>query len=211
MMNEVLNDDQQVEALKKWWKENGKSIIGGAVLGLLAVGGWQYWQDHTKRQAELASAWYEQFRQTVLTGEALEIEARGKRLLEDFPDSTYSVFAALEMARADYETDSREVAEQYLQWALDNADEEALKRVVELRLARLRLDRGDIDGAAKLVTETGQGFAGEFAMLRGEIAAAKGDTEAARAAYRDALKQGVGAAALIEMKLAELGDDPAAL
>ena len=209
-MNEVLNDDEQVEALKKWWKENGKSIVGGAVIGLAAVGGWQYWQSHTKQQAEHASALYEQFSITAQRGEALEIESLGKRLLEQFPSSAYSVFVALELARADYQAGRPEVAEQYLQWALEHADDPALRQVVRLRLARLRLDRDDPDGAAELVGETAGSFAGEFAMLRGEIAVIRGDKEAARAAFRQALANGVGAAVLVEMKLAELGEDPSA-
>ncbi len=210
-MNELLNDDEQVEVLKKWWKENGMSVIGGAVLGLAAVGGWQYWQQHTQSRAEQASALFEQFRQTTLSGDQLAIEAQGKQLLEIFPGSTYAVFTALEMAKSDYQAGRPEVAEQYLQWALDNADDEALKQVVKLRLARLRLDTGNIDGAARLIGEAGgDNFAGEFAALRGDIAVAKGDKQAARSAYNKALKLGIGTAALVEMKLAELGDEPSA-
>lgn len=209
-MNELLNDDEQVEALKKWWKENGKSIIGGAALGLAAVGGWQYWQKYTHETAVQASARYEQFAQIVRGSDPLAIESRGKQLLEQYPGSTYAVFSALTMAKSDYEAGRPEVAEQYLQWALDHAEDPALEQLVRLRLGRLHLDQGDLQAAADMLVTDADSFAGEFARLRGDIAAARGDEGAAREAYRLALALGVGTAAVVEMKLAELGEEPSA-
>ena len=47
-------EDQQLEELKKWWKENGSSIITGVVLGLAILFGaraWFAWQERTAQQA----------------------------------------------------------------------------------------------------------------------------------------------------------------
>ncbi|MGU3844696.1 YfgM family protein, partial [Vibrio diabolicus] len=38
-------EEQQVEAIKDWWKENGKAVIIGAVVGLGGLFGWRYYQD----------------------------------------------------------------------------------------------------------------------------------------------------------------------
>ncbi|PAR85254.1 YfgM family protein, partial [Vibrio cholerae] len=38
-------EEQQVEAIKDWWKENGKAVIFGAVIGLGGLFGWRYYQD----------------------------------------------------------------------------------------------------------------------------------------------------------------------
>ena len=45
-MAELLTEEEQVEQLKKWWKENGLSIVGGVVVGLALVFGWRSWQHH---------------------------------------------------------------------------------------------------------------------------------------------------------------------
>jgi predicted negative regulator of RcsB-dependent stress response len=210
-MAEYMNDDDQVEALKRWWKENGKSIIGGVVLGLALVGGWQGWQRYTAGQAERASAYFEQFSQAVAVGDAAGARQQGERLVGEFGDSAYGVLAALELARLAYEGGDAAQARSRLEWAAAHASDPALEQVARLRLARLLLDAGDLEGAERLVSQPVlDAFAGEYAAVRGDIARARGDDAAARLAYREALDRGAGSSQLLRMKLSELGDAPAA-
>jgi len=204
-VSSYLSEDEQVEALKKWWKENGKAIIGGAVLGLGLVGGWQAWKQHNQGQAELASAYYEEFMLAAKSGDKSALN-QGERLLEKHGGSTYAQYAALELAAMYYKDGDHDKARERLQWVLDTASEPALKEVARLRLARLLLDAGQLDQAAGLVADTtDDSFAGEFAELRGDIALARGDKDKARAAYQEALLKDSGDAELIRMKLAEIG------
>lgn len=204
-MSSYLSDEEQVEALKKWWKENGKAIIGGAVLGLGLVGGWQAWERYTQGQAQLASAYYEEFILAARSGDESALN-QGERLLEKHASSTYAQFAALELAAMHYRAGDKDKARERLQWVRDTASEPALQQVARLRLARLMIDAGELDQAAGLLSgSVDDSFAGEFATLRGDIALARGDQAAARAAYQEALLKGAGDAALIQMKLAEIG------
>ena len=41
-MNAYETDEEKVEAIKGWWKENGISVVGGLALGLAAVFGWLF-------------------------------------------------------------------------------------------------------------------------------------------------------------------------
>jgi predicted negative regulator of RcsB-dependent stress response len=206
-----MNDDDQVEALKKWWKENGKSIIGGVVLGLVLVGGWQGWQRYSASQAERASVYFEQFSQAALSGDLAAARQQGERLLDEFGRTAYGVLTALELAELAYNANDPGEARARLETAMANADDQALAQLARLRLARLALDQGDTESAAGLVdVKVLDAYAGEYAALRGDIAQARGDVEAAREAYREALAQGASAAELLRMKLAELGDAPAA-
>lgn len=203
-MSSHQTDEEQVEALKKWWKENGKAILGGAVLGLSLVGGWQAWDRYTEGQAELASAYYEEFMLAAKSGDESALN-QGERLLEKHEGSTYALFAALELAAIHYRAGDKDKARERLQWVLDTASEPALQQVARLRLARLLLDSKELDQAANLIAAAGDDdFAGEFAALRGDIALARGDKPQARAAYQEALLKGVGDAELIQMKLAEV-------
>jgi predicted negative regulator of RcsB-dependent stress response len=210
-VSEYLNEDEQVEALKRWWKENGKAVIGGAVLGLAVVGGWQGWQKYTTAQAERASAYFEQFLQTVRGNDAAAAKQQGERLLGEFGDSTYAVLTALELARVEYQQGEADSAVARLRWAVAHAEDPGLEQLARLRLARLLFDAGDLDAAAQLVKgQVAAAFAGEFAVLRGDIARAQGDTAAARSAYQEALSHGVANQDLLEMKLLEVGGQPAA-
>ena len=58
---EQYTDDERVEDLKKWWKENGASIIVGIALGVMAIFGWRYWNSYRDAQAETASRAYDAF------------------------------------------------------------------------------------------------------------------------------------------------------
>ena len=42
-MSEYQTDEEKVEAIRKWWRENGTAVVAGLVLGLAGLIGWQYW------------------------------------------------------------------------------------------------------------------------------------------------------------------------
>jgi len=208
---EYLSDEEQVEALKRWWKENGKSVIGGVALGLLIVGGWQGWQRYTAGKAERGSAYFEQFQQAVRLNDAAAAKQEGERLLGEFGEGTYGMLAALELARIAYEEADFANAQGRLRWVMSKADDPALEQLSRLRLVRMLLDQGELDEAADLSARpVSDAFAGEYAAVRGDVALAKGDIDGARRAYRDALRQGAHDQALIRMKLTELGAGPPA-
>ena len=204
-MNELRTDDEQVEAIKKWWQENGKAVLGGAALGLALVLGWQGWASYTKGQAERASAYYTQFLNSA-RADAESAPQQGERLLEEYPDSVYATFAALELGRLAYAKAETATARAHLQWAIDHAADETLAQLARLRLARLLLEEGDLDALRPLLAApVDPAIAGEFAALRGDLALQEGDREAARRLYGEALEKGVADQNLLRMKLAETG------
>lgn len=209
-MSTHLSEEEQVEALKKWWKDNGKSIIGGAVVGLALVGGWQGWQQYTRGQAEQAAGYYSEFVTSARSGNAAQVAEQAKRLQSEFGDSAYAVYAALEQAKLAYGNGEPAQAREHLQWAIDHAGDPALAQVARLRLARLLLDQGDLAAAGAVAAQaSGDAFAGQFAELRGDLALAAGDLAAAGAAYREALDAGIENADLVRLKLADTGHAPA--
>ncbi|HEC15315.1 MAG TPA: tetratricopeptide repeat protein [Sedimenticola sp.] len=204
-MTAHLTEEEQVEALKKWWKENGKAAVAGVVLGLGGILGWQAWTQHQQTTAEQASAQFQQLLMAVRTGAGDSVIKQGELLISRFEDSTYAVFAALAMARQYLEQGDSVSARGRLAWALANSDDPSVQQIARLRLARLMLNEGDLEGAARLADEApADNFAGEFAQLRGDIAMAGNDRESARGYYREALAKEVGNADLVRMKLDDL-------
>lgn len=210
-MSTYQTEEEQVEAIKKWWKENGKSVIGGVVLGFAIIGGWQGWQGYQRNQGEAASAYFDGMRQAVRSGRDDKAIEDGKRLIGDFGGSSYASFAALELARLAYERSEKAVARDHLQWVSDSAPDPSIRELARLRLGRLLLDMQELDALQSLLgQQASAAFAGEFAALLGDYERARGNDDAAREAYQEALVKGVEDEELLRMKITDLGGRTAA-
>jgi predicted negative regulator of RcsB-dependent stress response len=203
-MNTYLSEEEQVEALKKWWKENGKSVIGGVVLGLLIVGGWRGWQYYDRGQGEAAAARFEQVLVAAEAGQADSAFSLAARLDAEFPGSPYTFLAALHVAKLKLAGGDKAGARGRLEWVRLNAQDPAIRQVATLRLARVLVDTGELDDAQRILDGAAKdAFAPELAELRGDLARARGQVPAARAAYEEALLGNPGSP-LIRMKLDDL-------
>ena len=210
-MSTYQTEEEQVEAIKQWWKENGKSVIGGVVLGFAIIGGWQGWQGYQRNQGETASTYFDAMRQAVRSGRGEQAIEDGKRLIGEFGGSAYASFAALELARLAYERGERSVARDHLQWVSGAAPDPSIQELARLRLGRLLLDMNELPALQTLLEQKATAaFAGEFASLRGDYERARGNRDAAREAYQEALVKGVEDEALLRMKLVDVGGQAAA-
>ncbi len=210
-MEGYKTDEEQVEQLKKWWDENGKSIVGGIALGLVAIFGWRGWQDHIVVQGENASDLYEQMTADIREGKGTdtEIEAIANQLNQDYKSTPYSTFSSLLQAREAVEKDDIGAAKNHLQWVLDNTDNDEFRHLARIRLSRLLLVEGDKDAALSLIEKVDTGkFASGYHELRGDILLQQGDPKAAQDAYRQALatqNSTRGNQSIVQMKLDDLG------
>ncbi|MCU7935007.1 MAG: tetratricopeptide repeat protein [Candidatus Thiodiazotropha sp. (ex Dulcina madagascariensis)] len=203
-MSVYQTEEEQVEAIKRWWKENGVSVIGGLVLGLGGVFGWQAWGSYQDRVGAKAALAFNQMVGAVERRDSVSAVKQAELLRENFDGGSYAVFAALAEARLKLDQGDRAAAKSRLEWANQQAGHAALKQLVQLNLARILLDEGELDAAAKLASPGEGGFAGEFAVLRGDIAFAKGDKTSAAAAYTQAMALEVSNRSLLQMKLDDL-------
>ncbi len=205
MVDLNLSEEEQVEQLKKWWKENGTSVIAGIVIGLGGVFGWQYWGQHQVSVSQQASAQFEQLHQSLTSGAAELATVQAEGVINGYQGSTYAVFAALDLAKLKLEQGDAAAAISQLQWATDNAKDPSLQQVARLRLARIQLAEGDVDGVnATIAAAPDDSYRGAFAELKGDAALLKGDRSAARKAYGEALAQQAGNSALVQMKFDDL-------
>lgn len=198
-------EEEQVEAIKKWWKENGYSIIGGIVIGLSVVFGWQAWNQQKEQSAANASLRYEQMLVAIQQGNSESAMKQGEKIITEWPESSYAIFAALDMAMIKLDQGDADAAQTQYRWVIAHSDNQSLQQLTRLRLARILVEKGDLDGADTVLAQAGKdNFSGEFAVVRGDIARARQDYTAARAAYTDALSGEVGNRQLIQMKLDNL-------
>ncbi|MEW8029762.1 MAG: tetratricopeptide repeat protein [Candidatus Thiodiazotropha sp.] len=202
-MSEYQTEEEQVEAIKRWWKENGTSVIAGLVIGLGGVFGWQAWGNYKDRIGAEAALAFNQMMAAVDQGDRPSAVKQAELMRSNY-DNSYSIFAAMAEARVKLDEGDAATAISSLEWASENTDNQALKQLVQLNLARILLNEGELDAAEKLVALEQGGFAGEFAVIRGDIAFARGDKAAAAAAYTQAMTLEVSNRNLLQMKLDDL-------
>ena len=206
----MAGEEEQIESLKKWWSENGKGLLAGLGIGLAAVVGWSSWQTWQRNQAELASVRYEQLVADAAADRHDEALAQAEALVGEFPDSAYASLASLIAARAAVQANDPGEAKRHLEWAVEHAPFPELVPVAKLRLARLKLDARDYDGAmVELDGIESAPFRGGVKELQGDVHRARGDHAAARDAYEQVLADAQlppSTRIRVRMKLDDLGE-----
>ncbi|EOW9314538.1 TPA: YfgM family protein [Vibrio cholerae] len=196
-------EEQQVEAIKDWWKENGKAVIFGAVIGLGGLFGWRYYQDSVVAVQEAASQSYSKA-MDALQAKGIESEGTIQTFIDANKETEYAVLAAMQLAKAQVEAGQLDEALAQLEWAKGATKDAALKPLLTFRVARLQAEQGQFDDALTQLTSIQEkSWAGRVAELRGDILMRKGDSAAAYAAYTEA-QQAEDASQTLQMKLDDL-------
>jgi predicted negative regulator of RcsB-dependent stress response len=209
----AYEEQEDLDRLKTWWKNYGNSVVFGIALGAAVLVGFRYWTQHTEEQLHGAAVLYDRMFQNFHAKKSGDTLQLGESLINDYPSTPYAGMAGLLLARLDFEAGDAVKARERLQWVLKNADDAAVQHAARLRLARIHLDSGDKEAAMVLLTVKDRaGFETEYEELKGDVHASQGQREAARAAYREALKYlppESPYAPILNMKLDDLGPEPA--
>lgn len=202
-----LDDEAELEQLKTWWKENWVALVAGLGIGFGAIGGWEAYKHWRDGRAEAASQMYEEMKKALT---ATRTEDAGKileRLKAEYSGTPYASAAALTVAQNAVKTGSFDDAAAQLSWVIEHADDSGLVQMAKLRRARVLFALAKHDEALSQLSGDAGTFAGLYEELRGDIQMAKGDRDAARAAYEKALAAGEAGApnrSLLQQKLDDL-------
>ena len=185
-----IEEEQEINQLKDWWKENGKTIIVAFILGVGGMFGWRYWQAHQAEQIAQASAQYD-----ALIYSAQQDEQAKKANIEQFVQANsktaYAVFALLDEAKKATEKQDFVAAEVNLNQALTQSQDEVLTSFVALRLSAVQFQLGQLDNALTTLNQVkGESFNARKALLTGDIQVAKGDKVAAKNSFEQAQQSG---------------------
>lgn len=182
-----LEEQDQIDALKSWWKTNGNMVTWAAIVAVACFSGVQGWKYYQHQQSIQASAQY----QTLTQIDAKDIKAiqgLSAQLMEKYTSTPYAGRAALLAAKANFAAKDSTSAKAQLNWAAKNAKEDAVKAIALLQLASIQLEEKAYDDALKTLAEKhDQGFDGLFADLKGDVLAAQGKNADAKLAYQEAL------------------------
>ncbi|HEY5702754.1 MAG TPA: tetratricopeptide repeat protein [Gammaproteobacteria bacterium] len=203
-MDVTRTEEEQIEALKKWWSDNGWALVGGVVIGLGAIFGWRGWQNHQALQAEAASDIYVDLVVEMREHRFEPARKFAEQLIQDYDSTSYALFATLMLAKIETEAGNTEAAIKHLQTVMNETGEDALKQIARVRLARLLLDSGKPDEALALLEAGKPGkFSVAYQELKGDIYIQLGRKDDAHAAYQTALaavKTNIKEGSLLQLK-----------
>lgn len=185
-----IEEEQEINQLKEWWKENGKTIIVAFILGVGGMFGWRYWQAHQAEQIAQASAQYDALINSVQQDEQAK-KANIEQFVQANSKTAYAVFALLDEAKKATEKQDFSAAEANLNQALTQSQDEVLTSIIALRLSAVQFQLGQLDNALSTLNQVkGESFNARKAILTGDIQVAKGDKVAAKNSFEQAQQSG---------------------
>lgn len=202
-IDELLDEHEQGERVRSWLRSNGGGILGGILLGLAAIGGWQWWQKQQHQQRAQAGERYQSVLKSLEGGDPSMAKAQVSAL----DGTAYGALAAMALAKSQADLGQRDAAIATLRAARNGSG--SLDPVLDQRLARLLIDAGKPQEALALLANASGAGALE---TRGDAEFAAGKPDAARASYRKALSTTDEVSPqrrLLELKLSEVGGSAA--
>ncbi len=205
-----LEEQERVDALKDWWKQNRLFVYVALAAFVIAVGGVQGWRYYKAARADQAAESFAQFETTAEARDVKKTGAAARKLMEQYPDSPYATQAALTAARQSFEAGDRDAAQADLRWAVDKAKSAQMQNIARLRLAAVLLDQKKYDEALKLLDDNKDpAFLSLTADMKGDLYAAQGKLAEARSSYTLAIEKALvnsPSRQLMQIKLDMLGD-----
>lgn len=199
-------EEEQVEALKKWWKENGTATIVGAVMGIIIILGWNYWQEHKKGQAALASQTYAQLLKALDSNQKDSVEKLSERIQGEFKDSEYAAYTGLLQAKLKAQSGDFDAAKQLLKTIAASSNKH-LSNIAKIRLVRILLATGEYEQGLQLINgvdqEAAASYSANYDELVGDLYVALDRLDEARTSYQSALRNG-HQSPLLQLKIDDL-------
>ena len=207
-----LQEQEQLDALKSFWKTYGNLITWTLILVLTAFAAWNGWNWWQRDQAMKAGAMFDELERAAQVGDDQKVGRVFGDLKERFPRTAYAQQAGLLAARVQADKGQADAARASLQWVSEKALEDEYRAVARLRLAALHFEAKRYDEALKeLDAAKVPAFAALVADRRGDVLLAQGKKDEARVAYRAAwaaLDDTLDLKRVVEAKLTALGAAP---
>jgi len=180
-----MQEQEQLDSLKAWWKDNGSWLINLLLIVVVAMAGMRGWQYYHHKQSNEAAGLYQQFVAQLASNDAKRVNDAAAAVMDKYAGTAYAPRAALIAAQVNEFGKDMPHAKTQLQWVIEHASEVGLKSVAGLRLASILLDEKDYAGALKLIdAKHADSFNALYADLKGDVLNAQGKSAEAHAAYK---------------------------
>lgn len=199
-------EEEQVEALKRWWKVNGTSIITGIVVAIVIIFSWKYWESYQADLTTEASNLYSELLSAQKEGKTESALKISDRLVQQFETTPYAQFSILFQAKIKVDNQDYDAAKEALTKLVASAQGE-INHIARIRLIRLLLATEEYDTGLQLIAEVNptqaESFEGIYQELTGDLYVALDRRGEARTAYQNAVRKGRNTP-LMQLKINDL-------
>jgi predicted negative regulator of RcsB-dependent stress response len=187
-VSEFYTEDSQEIRVKTWWKKNGTTLLVGTCLAILALSGHKFWIKQQEKNAAAASALYDQYQVALNTHDQEALTATSTSLKDKYKRTPYATAVTMIEAARDIQQNKLEEASASLSWVIDEGSDYA-KPIARLRLAELKLQQKDYEGAKALLKDPGDpAYVPPYQEMMGDIYFSEGKIKEAVDEYVKSLK-----------------------
>lgn len=185
-----LEEQEQLDSLKAWWKQYGNLITWLLIVALAGYAAWTGWNKYQQNQALQASQLYLELQKAVQSKDNAKVQRVAADMESKFGGTAYAQMSAFAAAKSAAEANDLNAAKARLQWVIAEGHDEEYKALAKIRLAGILLDEKAFDEALKLLSDDfPANYAGLAADRRGDIFLAQAKVQDARTAYQSALEK----------------------
>jgi len=198
-------EEQQVEAIKSFWAENGNSIIAGLVIGFAGFIGFNYYQEHQLSQELHVADTYLSNLDSAEKNPQQFIKA-SEAFINENGDSSYAALTAFSLAKNAVDKKDFAEATKQLQTAIVKAPNAAIKALANLRLSHVQTELKQFDDALKTLTQPmPKSFTASIEESKGDVYLLQDKKDLARNAYQAAIDaEGLKSSPALQMKIDDL-------
>ncbi len=183
-----LEEQEQIDELKAWWKQHGPKVMILLAAFVISVSGWKLWQNYQVRQSNEAAVLFDGLRNGLSTNNVKAIRGVAGQIIDKYPRTPYAIDAAMFVAKTNFESGDSKSAKAQYQWVIEHAKQDQSKDLARMRLAVVLLDEKNYTEATKqLDAKHDVAFDPLFNDLKGDIFALQGMSKEARIAYQVAI------------------------
>ena len=184
-----LQEQEQLDELKAFWKQYGNLITWVLILVLGAYAAWNGWQWWQRSQAVKATALADELQRAGEAGDVDRVARAAADLRAQHARTIQAAQGTLLAARLQADKGDTKGALESLAWVAEHAGDDDYKGIARLRAAGMQIDAKQYDAAAQQLDAVKQpSLQGLVADRRGDLAMAQGKLDDARSAYQSAWK-----------------------
>lgn len=180
-------DKEQIEMLKEWWEDYGKTLVFAVVIGLLLGFGWRFWSGHKAQNEQQAAAVYSQLENAAMAHDNNVTRQLTADLVSHYSNTAYASMASLISARLAVEKNDLNAALAQTTWVINHGSANIFKQIARINAARILLAQNKYDDAlAQLNTINEKSLTPMVESVKGDIYRANKQPDLARVAYQKA-------------------------
>lgn len=204
-----LEEQEQIDTLKAWWKQYGNLVTWLLIAALSAFAGWTAWTNYQRSQGAQASAIFDELQRAASLKDSAKVQGAAANLVEKYGRTSYATMGALTAAKTAFDANDLKVAKTQLNWVAEHGSTKEFQALAKLRLTAILLDEKNYDEALKVLSgDFSAEFEADVLDRKADVLVAQNKVKEARETYKTALdKMGDKHAGrqLVQIKLDALG------